>query len=51
MPDLLRSIGTENRGVYLYENDHYWQDIGRLDDFEAAGKDFESDRQRFLESK
>lgn len=51
MPDLLRSIGIEKRGVYLYESDHYWQDIGRLDDFETAGKDFESDRQRFLESK
>jgi NDP-sugar pyrophosphorylase family protein len=51
MPDLLRSLGNQNRSVYLYESDHYWQDIGRLDDFEAAGKDFESDRQRFLESK
>lgn len=51
MPDLLRSLGNQNRSVYLYESDHYWQDIGRLDDFETAGKDFESDRQRFLESK
>jgi ADP-glucose pyrophosphorylase len=51
MPDLLRSISDEKRGVYLYESDHYWQDIGRLDDFETAGKDFESDNQRFLESK
>lgn len=51
MPDLLRSISNENRGVYLFESDDYWQDIGRLDDFETAGKDFEGDRQRFLESK
>ena len=51
MPHLLRSISNENRGVYLYESDDYWQDIGRLDDFETAGKDFEGDRQRFLESK
>jgi NDP-sugar pyrophosphorylase family protein len=51
MPDLLDSISKENRGVYIYESDDYWQDIGRLDDFETAGKDFESDRQRFLESK
>lgn len=51
MPDLLRSISDGNLGVYLYESDDYWQDIGRLDDFETAGKDFEGDRQRFLESK
>lgn len=51
MPDLLRSIGGEHGGVYLYESEDYWQDIGRLEDFEIAGRDFESDRERFLESK
>ena len=48
MPDLLRSLDASDGGVFLFESDHYWQDIGRLEDFEMAGKDFEEDPKRFI---
>jgi NDP-sugar pyrophosphorylase family protein len=48
MPELLQSIKDSDGGVFLFESDHYWQDIGRLDDFETAGQDFENNPALFL---
>ena len=49
MPQFLEKINSTPGGVYLFESEHYWQDIGRLQDFEKAGIDFESDPKHFLE--
>lgn len=49
MPDLLRLARANGRKVCCFVQDGvYWRDIGRFDHYEAASKDFEADRQRFL---
>jgi NDP-sugar pyrophosphorylase family protein len=49
MPQFLEKINATPGGVYLFESKHYWQDIGRIQDFEKAGLDFENDPKHFLE--
>jgi|688.fasta_scaffold06845_5 NDP-sugar pyrophosphorylase family protein len=49
MPQFLEKINSTLGGVYLFESEHYWQDIGKLQDFEKAGIDFERDPKHFLE--
>jgi len=48
MPDLIRAAMGQGRKVSTYRPAAYWKDIGRLDHYEAATRDFESDPGRFL---
>lgn len=48
MPDLMLAMQRAGRKVLCYDTDCYWQDIGRLDDYEQASVDFEQDPTRFL---
>jgi len=48
MPDLIRAAMAAGRKVLAYRSDAYWKDIGRLDHYEAATRDFEADPARFL---
>ena len=48
MPDLIRAAMAEQRAVIAHAPDAYWKDIGRLDHYEAATRDFEADPARFL---
>jgi NDP-sugar pyrophosphorylase family protein len=48
MPQFLEKINSISGGVFLFESQHYWQDIGRIQDFEKAGFDFENDPEKFL---
>lgn len=49
MPDLLKRARADGRQVNCFTQDGtYWRDIGRFDHYEAATRDFEADRARFL---
>jgi len=48
MPDLMLALKAEGHDVVTFPTDCYWQDIGRLDDYEQACADFECDPSRFL---
>lgn len=48
MPELLLNTSARQSGVYTYLSDAYWQDIGRVTDFETASADFAADSSRFL---
>jgi NDP-mannose synthase len=48
MPDLVRAAMTAGGKVVCHATDAYWKDIGRLDHYEAASRDFEADPARFL---
>lgn len=48
MPDLIRAAMADRRKVIAHATDAYWKDIGRLDHYEAATRDFEADPARFL---
>jgi NDP-sugar pyrophosphorylase family protein len=48
MPDLIRAAMAQQRAVIAHAPDAYWKDIGRLDHYEAATRDFEADPARFL---
>jgi len=48
MPTLLLELIQAGHSVIAFETESYWQDIGRLDDFNQAEKDFESDPKKFL---
>jgi len=50
MPDLIRAAMSERRTVIAHAASAYWKDIGRLDHYEAATRDFEADPARFLPS-
>jgi NDP-sugar pyrophosphorylase family protein len=47
MPDLLLKIKDIGK-VACHVHTGYWQDIGRIDDFEKANIDFAEDRSRFI---
>jgi NDP-sugar pyrophosphorylase family protein len=49
MPDLIGKLRSEPGGVYAPVEKCYWQDIGRIEDFEKAGKDFTQEPSLFLE--
>ena len=48
MPDLIRAAMAGGRRVLAHRTGAYWKDIGRLDHYEAATRDFEADPGRFL---
>ncbi len=48
MPDLIRAAVGAGGQVLAHRADAYWKDIGRLDHYEAATRDFEADPGRFL---
>ena len=48
MPDLIRAAMAGGRRVCAFPGPAYWKDIGRLDHYEAATRDFEADPARFL---
>jgi NDP-sugar pyrophosphorylase family protein len=50
MPDLIRAAMGEGREVLAHRSGAYWKDIGRLDHYEAASRDFAADPARFLGS-
>ena len=51
MPDLMRLARADGRKVACFlQEGAYWRDIGRFDHYEAATRDFEADRARFLKS-
>ena len=50
MPDLIRAAMAAGGKVVCHRADAYWKDIGRLDHYEAATRDFEADPGRFLPS-
>ena len=48
MPDLMVSLKESGRRVACFEPACYWQDIGRMEDYERASADFAADPARFL---
>jgi NDP-sugar pyrophosphorylase family protein len=48
MPDLIRAAMAAGGKVVCHRAGAYWKDIGRLDHYEAATRDFEDDPGRFL---
>jgi NDP-sugar pyrophosphorylase family protein len=48
MPDLMTALTAHGRTVRCVETDAYWQDIGRIEDYERASRDFVADPTRFL---
>jgi len=48
MPDLMMAMKNDGKQVCCYNTDCYWQDIGRVDDFQKAGEDFSSNPEKFL---
>lgn len=48
MPDLVRQLASRDPGVFAYSPDVYWQDIGRVDDYERASSDFAASPETFL---
>lgn len=40
MPDLLRTMLSDNKKIQVYHTDEYWLDIGRMDDYSKADADF-----------
>ncbi|HZZ89976.1 MAG TPA: sugar phosphate nucleotidyltransferase [Caulobacteraceae bacterium] len=48
MPDLIRAAMGAGRKVIAHAPAAYWKDIGRIDHYEAATRDFEADPARFL---
>jgi mannose-1-phosphate guanylyltransferase len=49
MPQLMLAVKDSGRKVLCFESDCYWQDIGRLDDYERASADFDANPTRFTE--
>jgi len=50
MPDLIRAGLAGGRRIVAYRTSAYWKDIGRLDHYEAASRDFAADPTRFVAS-
>lgn len=48
MPELLVNTAAGGKGVYTHLSDTYWQDIGRMEDFEMASADFAADPKSFV---
>jgi NDP-sugar pyrophosphorylase family protein len=48
MPDLVRAAVAAGGLAHCHAVGAYWKDIGRLDHYEAATRDFEADPARFL---
>ncbi|MCA8906667.1 MAG: NTP transferase domain-containing protein [Rhodospirillaceae bacterium] len=50
MPDLLRAMIAQGKRVHCFQDDCFWLDIGRPDDFARAQQIFEDDPDFFLKS-
>lgn len=48
LPDLIMALHREGKPVTCIEPECYWQDIGRLDDYQQANADFERAPEMFL---
>jgi NDP-sugar pyrophosphorylase family protein len=48
MPDLLLRLVESGQRVFCYRSDAYWLDVGRLEDYEQAQKEFESKKDLLL---
>jgi NDP-sugar pyrophosphorylase family protein len=48
LPDLVQRFLAAGLSVRVVEPDAYWQDLGRLEDLETGGADFQADPLRFL---
>lgn len=48
MPDLILAVNKSGGKVNCYQEDCFWLDIGRLDDYGLAQKEFEENEERFL---
>ncbi|MDP9263642.1 MAG: sugar phosphate nucleotidyltransferase [Acidobacteriota bacterium] len=48
MPNLLLRLVESGQRVFCYRSDAYWLDIGRLDDYEQAQREFESKKSLLL---
>jgi NDP-sugar pyrophosphorylase family protein len=50
LPDLMMLLRNERQSVHCYQEDCYWLDIGRIDDYQTAVEIFESRKAEFLPS-
>ena len=48
MPNLILRMKSKGERVYCYEPGCYWLDIGRIDDFQKAQKEFVRNKKKFL---
>ncbi len=48
MPNLILKVHEQGRKVNCYQEDCYWLDIGRMDDYAQAQTDFEENEELFL---
>lgn len=48
MPDLLLRFKAAGEKVYCHKSDCYWLDIGRIDDYEKAQEEFETNKSLFI---
>jgi NDP-mannose synthase len=51
VPDLIQSLLDDGQVVYHYDNDAYWLDIGRFEDYAKAEEDFENIKELLLPSR
>jgi len=49
MPDLMMKIKESGEKIRCYEFSDYWLDIGRVDDYEQAQREYEANKKRFLQ--
>jgi NDP-mannose synthase len=48
LPDLILKIRSHGSDVHCFQGNYYWLDIGRVEDYEEAGRIFEERRGEFL---
>lgn len=48
IPTLLQDLMSKGESVRCYPTDCYWQDIGRVDDYETASTDFTENPDQFI---
>ncbi len=48
MPQLMMAMHQAGGKVFCHETSSYWQDIGRIDDYQQASEDFTKDPSKFL---
>lgn len=48
LPDLVMALKARGDQVHCHSGDYYWLDIGRVEDYEEAGRIFEQRRAEFL---
>ncbi len=48
MPDLMMAMHHKEQRVFCYATNCYWQDIGRMEDYDAACADYQHEPQRFV---